>query len=51
MIDFGMMDQLKQKSMEKINDKAVGCVTGSAIIFGFTIMILYIIGIICKFVL
>jgi hypothetical protein len=45
------MDQLKQKSMERINDKAVGCVTGSAIIFGFTIMILYIIGIICKFVL
>jgi len=39
----------KNNTMEKINDKAVGCITGSAIIFGFTIMVLYIIGIICKF--
>ena len=45
------MDQLKQNPMEKINDKAVGCITGSAIIFGFTMMVLYIIGIICKFIL
>lgn len=35
--------------MEKINDKAVGCVTGTAIIFGFVMMFLYIIGIILNF--
>jgi len=35
--------------MEKINDKAVGCVSGTAIIFGFMMIILYIIGIACKF--
>ena len=45
------MDQLKQNPMEKINDKAAGCITAGAIIFGFTMMTLYIIGIICKFIL
>ena len=35
--------------MEKINDKAVGCVTAGAIIFGFAMMALYIIGIILNF--
>ena len=45
------MVQLKQNPMEKINDKAAGCITGGAIIFGFTMMVLYLIGIICKFVL
>ena len=36
--------------MESSNDKAVGCITGTAIVFGFTVTILYVIVVICNFI-